>query len=85
MRTEPVTKPRLQATGLLSDIKRDKAPIMITRHDLPIAYLVDVGRYERMQQRICLFEGITRGERAIAEGRIATHSQAKSRLARWLK
>jgi predicted transcriptional regulator len=29
--------------------------------------------------------GIARGERAIAEGRIATHALARERLARWLK
>jgi predicted transcriptional regulator len=38
-----------------------------------------------MQRRMTLLEGIARGELAIAEGRVATHAQAKTRLARWLK
>ncbi len=85
MRTELVTTLKRQATELLSDIERDKEPILITQHGLPSAYLVDVESYELMQQRMALLEGIARGEQAIAEGRVVTHTQAKKRLARWLK
>lgn len=85
MRTEPVTTLRRQATELLSDLERDRQPILITRHGLPSAYLVDVESYERMQQRMAVLEGIARGDMAVAQGRVATHAQAKERLARWLK
>lgn len=85
MRTELVTTLKRQATELLSDIERDKEPILITQHGLPSAYLVDVETYLLMQQRMTILEGIARGEHAIAEGRVATHAQAKTRLARWLK
>ncbi|NOT87450.1 MAG: type II toxin-antitoxin system Phd/YefM family antitoxin [Lysobacter sp.] len=85
MRTELVTTLKRQATELLSDIERDKEPILITQHGLPSAYLIDVETYERMQQRMTILEGIARGEQAVAEGRVATHDQARTRLARWLK
>jgi prevent-host-death family protein len=85
MRTELVTTLKRQATDLLSDIERDKEPILITQHGLPSAYLVDVETYQLMQQRMAVLEGIARGELAVAEGRVATHAQAKRRLARWLK
>lgn len=85
MRTKPVTTLNQQATKLLSDIKRDKEPILITRHGLPGAYPVDVALCERMQQRMNFLEGIIIGEQAIAAGHSATHSQAKARLSRWLK
>ncbi|ASR43010.1 prevent-host-death protein [Xanthomonas citri pv. mangiferaeindicae] len=85
MRTELVTTLKRQATELLADIERDRQPILITQHGLPGAYLVDVESYERMQQRMSILEGIARGEQAIAEGRVASHDQAKARLARWLK
>ncbi len=85
MRTELVTTLKRQATELLSDIERDKEPILITQHGLPSAYLLDVETYQLMQQRMAILEGIARGEQALAEGRVATHSQAKKRLARWLK
>jgi prevent-host-death family protein len=85
MRTELVTTLKRQATELLSDLERDKQPILITQHGLPSAYLVDVESYERIQQRMAVLEGIARGEMAVAQGRVATHAQAKGRLARWLK
>lgn len=85
MRTELVTTLKRQATELLSDIERDKKPILITQHGQPSAYLVDVETYQLMQQRMAILEGIARGEQAIAEGRTATHAQARKRLARWLK
>lgn len=85
MRTELVTTLKRQATDLLSDIERDKEPILITQHGLPSAYLVDVESYELLQQRMTVLEGIARGELAVAEGRVVSHAQAKTRLARWLK
>ncbi|MGH9727405.1 MAG: type II toxin-antitoxin system prevent-host-death family antitoxin [Candidatus Acidiferrales bacterium] len=85
MRTELVTTLKRQATELLSDIERDKEPILITQHGLPSAYLLDVETYELMEQRLAILEGIARGERAVAEGRVASHAQARKRLARWLR
>jgi len=85
MRTELVTTLKRQATELLADIERNKEPILITQHGLPSAYLLDVETYQLMQQRMTILEGIARGEQAIADGRVATHDQAKARLARWLK
>ena len=85
MRTELVTTLKRQATEILSELERDKQPILITQHGLPSAYLVDVESYELFQQRMTVLEGIARGEMAIAEGRVISHAQAKARMARWLK
>lgn len=85
MRTELVTTLKRQATELLSDVGRDKEPILITQYGLPSAYLVDVESYELMQQRMTVLEGVARGEQAVAEDRVAAHAQARKRLARWLK
>lgn len=85
MRTELVTTLKRQATELLSELERDKEPILITQHGLPSAYLVDVETYEILQRRMSLLEGIARGEKAIEDGRTVTHAQAKQRMARWLK
>ena len=85
MRTELVTTLKRQATALLSELEREKKPILITQHGLPSAYLVDVETYEAQQRRMNLLEGIARGEKAIEEGRTVSHAQAKKRLARWLR
>lgn len=85
MRTELVTTLKRQATELLSDLERDREPILITQHGLPSAYLVDVASFDLLQERMALLEGIARGEMAVAEGRTLSHAQAKTRMARWLK
>lgn len=85
MHTEIVTTLKRQATELLSELERDREPILITQHGLPSAYLVDVETYETQQRRMCLLEGIARGEKAVEEGRPLSHSQAKRRMARWLE
>jgi prevent-host-death family protein len=77
MRTELVTTLKRQATELLSDIERDKQPILITQHGLPSAYLVDVETFELLQQRMAVLEGIARGEMAVAEGRVVTHARPR--------
>lgn len=85
MRTELVTTLKRKATDLLSDLAKDKEPILITQHGLPSAYLVDVDSYEALQAKVTLLEGIARGERAVDEGRTVSRGQAKAKMARWLK
>jgi prevent-host-death family protein len=85
MRTELVTTLKRQATELLSELERDRKPILITQHGLPSAYLVDVATYESLQQRMTLLEGIARGEKAVEEGRTLSHAKARQRMARWLR
>lgn len=85
MRTELVTTLKRQATELLAELDKHREPILITEHGRPSAYLVDVESYELLQKRMKLLEGIARGEKAMEEGRSLSQSQAKQRMARWLK
>ena len=85
MRTELVTTLKRKATQLLSELGRHREPILITQHGTPSAYLVDVESYEKLQARITLLEGIARGERAVDDGRTLSNTEAKAKMARWLK
>lgn len=85
MRTELVTTLKRQATEILNQLEKHREPILITKHGVPSAYLVDVETFETLQRRMTLLEGIARGEGAIEEGRSLTHKQAKLRMSRWVK
>ncbi|MGB7758027.1 MAG: type II toxin-antitoxin system Phd/YefM family antitoxin [Salinisphaera sp.] len=85
MRTELVTTLKRKATELLTELARDREPILITQHGLPSAYLVDVESYEKLQNRMKILEGIARGERAVEDDRMLSNDEAKSRMQRWLK
>ena len=85
MKTHLVTTLKRRATEILTELVKDQTPVLITQHGVPTAYLVDVTTFEALQNRMRVLEGIARGERAIQDGRISTHAQAKRRLERWLE
>ena len=37
-----------------------------------------------LKRRLGILEGIARGERAVEDGRVVTHAEARKRMARWL-
>jgi prevent-host-death family protein len=83
-RTELVTTLKRKASKIISDLERERAPVLITQHGRPAAYLVDVETYEKLHQRVAILEGIARGDRAVDQGRTLSHAEAKKRMARWL-
>jgi prevent-host-death family protein len=85
MKTEDLTTLKRSASTLISSVRRSRNPILITRHGRPAAYLVDVKRFEGLNEKLTVLESIGRGERAIEEGRVFSHREAKKRMARWLK
>ena len=82
MRTELVTTLKRKATEIIADLESD--PVLITQHGKPAAYLMGVEAFDALNRRLRMLEGIARGERAIEEGRVVTHAEAKKRMARWL-
>ncbi|MBE3671415.1 MULTISPECIES: type II toxin-antitoxin system Phd/YefM family antitoxin [Vibrio] len=85
MKVELVTSLKRQATKILADLHNTKEPVLITEHGKPSAYLVDVDDYEFMQNRLAILEGIARGERAVADGKVVDHNEAKDKMSKWLK
>ncbi len=85
MKTELVTTLKRQATQILAELHSSGEPVLITEHGRPSAYLVDVERFELMQSRMKILEGIARGERAVLEGRTYTQDEAKEKMKKWLK
>ena len=68
-----------------SPYQQSESPALVVQENGVTAYLVEAKSYEAMTKRLRLLEGLARGEKAIAEGRVLSHSRAKKRLARWLK
>ena len=85
MKTELVTALKRRATKIISTLAEDRDPILITQHGRPAAYLIDVETYEGLNGKLAVLEVLGRGERALQEGRVVSHKEAKRRLSRWLK
>jgi len=76
---------KLSAKAKRSGYGQSESPVLRVQENGVAAYLVEAKSYEAMQKRLQLLEGLARGEKAIAEGRVVSHSRAKKRMARWLK
>ncbi len=85
MKTELVTTLKRRATDIIAAVARDRNPVLITQHGRPAAYVVDVETFEGLNEKLAVLEIIGRGERAIEEGRVVSHNNARKRLSRWLK
>jgi len=85
MKTELVTSLKRRATEIIAELQNERAPVLITQHGKPAAYLVDVVSFEEMNRRIPVLEGIALGEKAVREGHVVSQTQAKRRFAKWLK
>ena len=85
MKTELVTSLKRRATEIIGNLSGQEEPVLITQHGKPAAYLMDVQAFEALTRRLAVLEGIARGERAVDEGRVLSHAQAKARMNRWLK
>lgn len=84
MKTELVTNLKREATKIIDSLSKKSSPILITQRGRPAAYLVSVGKFEALNERIDILEKIARGEKAIFEGNVVTHEQAKKRMKKWL-
>lgn len=83
-RTEPVTAVKRRATEIIADVKHDRHPVIITERGRSAAVLMDIASYDELVSRLEVLEGLARGERAIREGRVVSHTAARRRMRRWL-
>ena len=81
----PVTEIKRRATEIIAELRENQTPVLITQHGRSAAVLLDVDSYESMLRRLEILEGIARGERAFADGRVVSQANAKKRLGRWLR
>ena len=84
MRTELVTTLKRKTSEIIAELASDQDPGLSTQHGKPAAYLMAVEAFDTLNRRLGILEGIARGERAVDEGRVVTHDEAKKRMKRWL-
>lgn len=84
MKTELVTTLKRRATEIISSLQEDHAPILITQHGRPAAYLIDVETFEGLQRKLSILEGIALGEESVRKGKTVSDEDAKARFAKWL-
>ena len=84
LRVRPVTDVKRRATQIIARLRKERIPVLITEHGRSAAVLLDVESYDELLRRLEILEGLARGERAFAEGRVVSHAQARRRMRKWL-
>lgn len=85
MKVELVTNLKRKATEILAELRESREAVLITEHGKPSAYLVTVEDYDFMQRRLELLEGLSKGERAVLEGRTLSQGEAREKMRKWLR
>jgi antitoxin YefM len=79
----PISDLKGKAGEIIDHVTESGRPVVLTRHGRGVAVVLSVGEYEHLQaaaNRLRLIEALRDGERAIAEGRVASQDDV---LAEW--
>jgi antitoxin YefM len=79
----PISDLKGKAGEIIDHVTESGRPVVLTRHGRGVAVVLSVGEYEHLQaaaNQLRLIEALREGERAIAEGRVASQDDV---LAEW--
>ena len=79
----PISDLKGKAGEIVNHVVESGRPVVLTRHGRGVAVVLSVGEYEHLQaaaNQLRLIEALREGERAIADGRVASHRDV---LAEW--
>ena len=73
---QPVSGFRSNASGFIAQVHKTRRPLVITQNGKSAAVLLDVKEYEKMIEKIELFQDIETGLDQIQKGKGIAHSEA---------
>lgn len=76
----PLSEFRSKASGFIAQVRNTKRPLVITQNGKSAAILMDVTEYEKMVEKIELFQDIETALDQIHEGKGIAHSGAHQML-----
>jgi prevent-host-death family protein len=79
----PISDLKGKAGEIVNHVTQSGRPVVLTRHGRGVAVVLSVGEYEHLQaaaNQLRLIEALREGERAIADGRVASQRDV---LAQW--
>ncbi len=83
-RTKPLSEFLRKSADTLSRLRKDKQPIILTRHGKSAAVLMDVSEYERFIRKMVMLEDLLEAKQQVAQGKTYSTSEAKERIEKHL-
>jgi antitoxin YefM len=76
----PLSEFRASVAAFVKRLSETRRPMVLTQHGRGVAVLLDVGEFERMQERLELLEDLLRAEGELAAGEGIPHDEARARV-----
>lgn len=76
----PLSEFRASVASFVKRLSETRRPMVLTQHGRGVAVLLDVGEFERMQERLELLEDLLRAEGELAAGEGIPHDEARARV-----
>jgi len=76
----PLSEFRASVASFVKRLSETRRPMVLTQHGRGVAVLLDVGEFERMQERLELLEDVLRAEGELAAGEGIPHDEARARV-----
>ncbi len=73
---QPLSAFRANAASIISKIKQDRRPVVITQHGKGSAVLLDVSDYEEMIDTIELLQEVNQARQELDQGKGVPHDKA---------
>ena len=82
---KPLSEFRANAAAIVQQVRDTKRPLVLTQHGRGAAVLLDVNEYEKLLEKLELFEDIRVAEQEAAQGLGMSHKAALKRSLNRLK
>ena len=82
---KPLSELRANAAAIVQQVRDTKRPLVLTQHGRGAAVLLDVNEYEKLLEKLELFEDIRVAEQEAAQGLGMSHKAALKRSLNRLK
>ena len=74
----PLSEFRAGVASFVKQVHESRRPMVLTQRGRGVAVLMDVGEFERMQERLEILEDIYRAEEQLAAGEGVEHEAARA-------
>lgn len=80
----PVSELKAHMKAILKRVTQTGQPVLVTQNGHSTVLIVDVGSFQKQQDKLKILEEIAKGEREILEGEGISHADVTRKAASWI-
>jgi prevent-host-death family protein len=79
----PVSELKSRMKQVLAHVMKTGDPVLVTQKGRSAVLIVDIGSFQKQQQKLQILEAIAKGEREILEGKTVSHAEVTRSVSSW--